>query len=216
MSDDSTKEKILVTAGPLFARAGYQLATLRAICNQADVNIASVHYHFGDKENLYVEAVRRARQDQESKFPFFEASRSLSPEARLRGFIRVLLSRLGIAGPTTWQVQLLVREFMRPGEACRQIVESYFRPYFEQLLTIVDGIAERELASHQRLMIGFSIIGQCLHYRLARPIISMFVNEQDFAKDFNLDALVEHISQFSLNAIRGLGDKAICEPHKPQ
>lgn len=205
MSEENTKERILLTAGPMFAELGFQGVTVRDICDRAGVNLASVNYYFGDKDSLYLEAVRSARQAQHSQFPSFVPDLSAPPENLLRNFVRILLNRLGVAGPTTWQVQLLVREFMQPGEACRQIVESYFRPYFEILLRIVDGLAGQRLSEEQRLKIGFSIIGQCLHYRLAQPIISMFVNQEEFERDFQLDSLVDHIVGFSIAGVRGLG-----------
>jgi hypothetical protein len=84
------------------------------------------------------------------------------------------------------------------------MVESYFRPYFEMLLRIIDSIAGRPLPPDVRLRLGFSIIGQCLFYRVSRPIISMFVTTEEFDRDFQVDSLSEHITQFSLIAIRGL------------
>ena len=83
------------------------------------------------------------------------------------------------------------------------MVESYFRPYFEMLLRVIDSIAGRPLPADVRLRIGFSIIGQCLFYRVSRPIISMFVTDGEYEKDFSLDQLAEHIASFSAAAIRG-------------
>jgi AcrR family transcriptional regulator len=56
-----TKERILDTAERLFAERGYSATSLRSIIAAADVNLASVHYHFHSKEAL-LEAVflRRA------------------------------------------------------------------------------------------------------------------------------------------------------------
>lgn len=61
MISPPTKERILDTAERLFAERGYSATSLRAIIAAADVNLASVHYHFHSKEAL-LEAVflRRA------------------------------------------------------------------------------------------------------------------------------------------------------------
>ena len=204
VSEENTREKILITAGPMFAQSGYQAVTVRDICDQAGVNLASVNYYFGDKEHLYIEAVKLARESQNSQHPSYVPKLSGDPAAHLREFIRILLNRLGVVGQSSWQAQLLIREFMNPGEACRVMVESYFRPYFEMLLRIIDSIAGRPLPPDVRLRLGFSIIGQCLFYRVSRPIISMFVTTEEFDRDFQVDSLSEHITQFSLIAIRGL------------
>lgn len=188
----------------MFAQSGYQAVTVRDICDQAGVNLASVNYYFGDKEHLYIEAVKLARESQNSQHPSYVPKLAGDPSAHLREFIRILLNRLGVTGTSSWQAQLLIREFMNPGEACRVMVESYFRPYFEMLLRIIDSIAGRPLPADERLRLGFSIIGQCLFYRVSRPIISMFVTPEEFARDFEVDTLTNHIAQFSLAAIRGV------------
>ncbi|MEG1979925.1 MAG: TetR/AcrR family transcriptional regulator, partial [Victivallaceae bacterium] len=51
--DESTKDKIMQAALFIFANEGYRNATVRKICELAEVNVAAVNYHFGDKLNLY-------------------------------------------------------------------------------------------------------------------------------------------------------------------
>lgn len=53
-----TREKLLKTAAQLFARDGYAATSVRDIVRRAGVNIAAVHYHFGDKRGLYLAAFR--------------------------------------------------------------------------------------------------------------------------------------------------------------
>lgn len=215
MSEENTRERILLTAGPMFAQSGYQTVTVRDICERAEVNLASVNYYFGDKEHLYIEAVKLARESQNAQHPSYVPKLSGDPGSHLREFIRILLNRLGVAGQSSWQVQLLIREFMNPGEACRVMVESYFRPYFEMLLRIIDSIAGRPLSPAVRLRLGFSIIGQCLFYRVSRPVISMFVSDEEFARDFQIETLADHIARFSEAAIRGVTGTEHRHPDSP-
>jgi AcrR family transcriptional regulator len=51
-SPDSTKARILQAAEDLFARYGYDGTTTRDIAEDAGVNLAQVHYHWGTKEEL--------------------------------------------------------------------------------------------------------------------------------------------------------------------
>jgi AcrR family transcriptional regulator len=69
----STKERILDTAERLFSERGYSATSLRAIIAEADVNLASVHYHFDSKEAL-LEAVflRRAVPANEERLQLLE------------------------------------------------------------------------------------------------------------------------------------------------
>lgn len=58
----STKERILSAAETLFARRGFDGASLRELTSAAGVNLAAVNYHFGSKEKL-VEQVFKRRLD---------------------------------------------------------------------------------------------------------------------------------------------------------
>ena len=49
---NSTKEKILDVAEELFADHGFSETSLRMITTKAEVNLASVNYHFGSKKTL--------------------------------------------------------------------------------------------------------------------------------------------------------------------
>jgi AcrR family transcriptional regulator len=53
-----TREAILAAARVLFAERGYDGASLRAIARAADVDPALVHHFFGNKEGVFVEAMR--------------------------------------------------------------------------------------------------------------------------------------------------------------
>ncbi|MEV3924280.1 TetR family transcriptional regulator [Actinomadura coerulea] len=53
-----TREKILTAARDLFAEKGYDGASLRAIARAAEVDPALVHHFFGNKEGVFVEAMR--------------------------------------------------------------------------------------------------------------------------------------------------------------
>ena len=53
-----TKEKIITTARVLFADYGFEGTSIRDIAKAADVNVASVNYHFSNKDKLFAEIVR--------------------------------------------------------------------------------------------------------------------------------------------------------------
>src|SRR5690606_29570461 len=48
----STKEKITASALTLFAKRGFDATSLKDITTLADVNVAAIHYHFGNKDDL--------------------------------------------------------------------------------------------------------------------------------------------------------------------
>jgi AcrR family transcriptional regulator len=54
-----TREQILDAAWDLFAERGFEDVSVRDVTNTAGVNLASVSYHFGGKEGLIQETVKR-------------------------------------------------------------------------------------------------------------------------------------------------------------
>ena len=61
--DDSpavtTRDRLLDVAERLFAQRGIDATSLRAITTAANANLASVNYHFGSKDELFLEVLAR-------------------------------------------------------------------------------------------------------------------------------------------------------------
>ena len=54
-----TQVRILDAAEQLFVERGYSATSLRAIANEAEVNLAATNYHFGTKEGLLAAVIHR-------------------------------------------------------------------------------------------------------------------------------------------------------------
>lgn len=205
MSSDSAREQILAAAGPVFAEKGYQATTVREICKSADVNLAAVNYHFGDKKRLYLEAVRLAHQNRAREVPMPNWAADVPPSEKLSGFVATLLTRILEDQTSPWQMRLMMREVLTPTDACRHLVEDYIRPHFEMLLGIVDELVPQPTTVAERHRIAFSIIGQCIHYRVGRHVVSMLIPNCMSSVELEIDRLTQHIVQFTLAAIQGVG-----------
>ncbi|MEM1157947.1 MAG: TetR/AcrR family transcriptional regulator [Verrucomicrobiota bacterium] len=57
-----TATQILDAAEQLFAVKGFNATSMRAITHKAEVNLAAVNYHFGSKDNLIFEVIKRGIQ----------------------------------------------------------------------------------------------------------------------------------------------------------
>lgn len=60
---DATRRALLSAARVLFSRDGYDATTVRAVAERAGVNQALLFRYFGNKEGLYLEAVRGRAMD---------------------------------------------------------------------------------------------------------------------------------------------------------
>ncbi len=195
-----TRQRILAAAGPVFASRGFKEATVREICQAAGVNVASVNYHFGDKERLYIESVKLAHRDRLDHVPPPRWPANTPPAQKLRDFVHVLLVRMLEDPSEAWHTQLMMRELFQPTEACVELVREYIRPQFELLLTILDELLPVEVPAQRRHLIAFSIVGQCLYHRIAQPVVRSLLPAEEFAA-YGPQHLADHISHFSLDAI---------------
>ncbi|MGY8768209.1 MAG: CerR family C-terminal domain-containing protein [Pirellulales bacterium] len=207
MSQEETTSRILEAAGQVFAERGFKAATIRDICSKAEVNLASVNYHFGDKQRLYIATIKHAHQLPSSQFPIPQWSKDTSPETKLADFIQVTLSRMMPKGQAPWQVQLMMRELTQPTLAVQELIEEYIRPHFELLLSILRQLVPNQPSEAQLIKLGFSIIGQCLFYRFNQPVLHMLVDKEMLDQNFSIDQLAQHITDFSFLAIRHFSDE---------
>ena len=202
VAQDPTKSRLLEGAGEEFAEKGFELARVRAICDRAGANLAAINYHFGDKEHLYVEVLREAHRcgldPQEERF-----DRRLSPAERLRTFIHHFLDRvLAMNQPEDWQHRLMLREMLSPTPFSEVLVREMIRPRFELMRGLMREICPE--ADDRRLnALVFSVIGQCLHYKMARRVTERLIGDEGY-RALDLDYLTGHITAFCLAAL-GMG-----------
>jgi AcrR family transcriptional regulator len=201
MASDDARTRLLQAAGPVFADKGYHAATVRDICLAAGTNVASVNYHFGDKENLYAETIKLARQARADRFPMPDWSPGTAASERLEDFVTTLLLRLIATDELSWNTRLMLREVVEPTGVCGQLVREYVRPLFHLLLEIVSELLPQSAPRHQVQQVAFSIVGQCLYYRVAQNVVSLLVTPEEHAAHFQPRQLAEHIVRFSLAAL---------------
>lgn len=201
-SGDSTRGRILLEAGPIFADKGFRATTVREICEQAHVNVASINYYFGDKRQLYHQTVVLAREMRVEQVPEPNWDDTTDPQQKLLDFITLILRRLVAMQTEPWQVRLLMREILEPTETCKHLVEEYFRPFFDTLCGIVDDLVGHRLPEPTRNKIGFSIIGQCLYYRFSAEMTILLIEQQDYVDQYDLDNLAHHIHLFSIGGLK--------------
>jgi AcrR family transcriptional regulator len=197
---EDTKDRILEAAGQIFAEKGFRNATVRDICQSAQANLAAVNYHFGDKERLYIETVKRAHRARMDHASLPEWPPETSPAAKLHGFIYMFLRRMLADDTASWHTHLMLRELADPTAACAELVREFIRPHFEVLMSILAELVPPETSEIERHQIGFSIVGQCLHYRVAQPIVKLLITPEEYAQ-YDAERLAEHISRWTLAAL---------------
>jgi len=91
-AEDGTRDRILRTAERLFAERGFNGVSLRELALAAGVNVASVGYHFDNKEGLLSEVYRRHCGPMiEERLRGLAASSKLRGEARIAAIIEAFI-----------------------------------------------------------------------------------------------------------------------------
>jgi TetR/AcrR family transcriptional regulator, regulator of cefoperazone and chloramphenicol sensitivity len=207
-----TRQRLLDAAGEVFAEHGFRRATVREICRKANANIAAVNYHFGDKDRLYMEVLREAQRVAHAKYPVMLG---LSPDApaeqRLHAFVRSSLLRLLDPGRPAWHGVLLSREMVEPTAALDLLIQESVRPRFELLFTIVRELTGPDVPEERVRLCAQSVVGQCLYYYHGRHVITRLQPPEERVP-LDVECLAEHITEFSLGAMRELTASARSVP----
>jgi len=197
---DTTRERIADAAGEIFAERGFDGTTVRDICQRANANVAAVNYYFGDKQRLYVEAVVRAHRWRMEQARLPEWTDDTPPETKLADFITTFIRRVRTGPGDTWHTKLMMREMAHPTEACAELVQSSIRPQFEILLSILRELLPEKTPDTQLRLTAFSIVGQCLFYHFADPVIRNLLSADEYSS-LDVARLAQHIASFSLASI---------------
>lgn len=160
-----TKNRLLEAAERLFASEGLSRTSLRAITCEAGVNVAAVHYHFGSKDELLVELLRRRiapmNKERLARLEAIETRAGNGPLPLgpvLRAFIEPAFRfRSEISGH-----EHLGRLFGRLYAEPEEILESTLREIFEDVATrfrqafsrAVPGVDATELDWRYHFMVG--------------------------------------------------------------
>ena len=185
----TTKELLVVTAGQLFGENGYDAVSTRAIAEKAGVKLSAIHYHFGSKENLYIEAFNRAKTRGESvrfKDVMNENPALLSTPAGQAEIIKNTVYRrfynyFGSAREQ-WETQLLVREATNPSSAMPAI-SQLFQPErdgaIELYLTVKPQGTEKEATAWADILFA-----QTVFYIMSKEAIEIVRGQDYLDKEF--------------------------------
>jgi AcrR family transcriptional regulator len=205
-ADPETRERLLKAATRLFAERGFAHVTVREICRAARANVAAVNYHFGDKLGLYRQIVQAAIDEMRA---ITEAARQAgdgqAPEERLRRFIVIFNHRV-----LTWGneelFRLVSREMHDPTPALDTVIEQAIRPRLEYLMTLVASVLRCDVNDPRVLRSVASIQSQSVAY-MPNAVADRIGLRAKLTRS-HVDAIAEHIAEFSLAGIRAIASPA--------
>jgi AcrR family transcriptional regulator len=199
--EDETRMRLLEAAGEIFSCKGFQAATVREITKLAQVNLAAIHYHFGNKDRLYQAVLEHAHREANHRYPpDMGLAGDASPEMRLYAYVRALLLRLDDKGRHAWLMRLMAREMAEPSANLTTVVTRCLAPANAVLRGIVAELLGPAASPLTVARYAQSVVGQCRHFSLDRPVLTRLYPDCDPGEG-GIDALALHVTRFSLAAM---------------
>jgi len=198
---DKVKGDILQAAGEIFVERGFKNATVREICKRAGVNFTAINYHFRSKEYLYFSVLKHYQAIVYQNYPPDAGiDQTSSPEARLNAFVERFIFRILGEGPPSWFGKLVAREYVDPSQAFDELLNDFFQPSFNILSSIVRELLGNEASEQTVRLCSTSIVGQCLHFRHSKAVLSRLFQIENFGGE-QMREIAQHITRFSLAAL---------------
>jgi AcrR family transcriptional regulator len=203
----ATRQKLVDSAGPIFAEKGYHSATVREICKRAGANVAAVNYHFKDKLGLYEEVLVQCKRATHVAQIFAALDQTGSPEDILRDVIRARVQGLRKNAMPNWQLRIFAHELADPSPALSRLINRVSRPIYDRLLELIAKIIGMPARHVKTRLCAHSVMGQILFYVFAGPVLERFSPDMKLTDEM-LEQIANHIADFSLAYLREIGRNA--------
>jgi AcrR family transcriptional regulator len=197
---DDTRARLLKAAVEVFAERGFENSTIREICSRANANVALIHYHFGDKLELYREVLRFVIT---CGAPSHHAHPPHShPEDALRQVIGAMVERVLQTGDQAdLRYRLMLHEFAQPSTATATVMHEVMRPMYDRLREIVGAILELPPDHEKTRLSVHSVIGQIAYYARSAPMLRTLWPEMKMT-EVQRSLVANHIADFSMAYLR--------------
>jgi len=168
------REQLIAHGTRIFATKGYAAATTREICDAAGVNVAAIHYYFGDKEGLYRAALLQPIREMTDAFGRFDDPQ-LDFEAALRMFLAPFLAPPGSEDDAAdvHVMRMHLREMIEPSEVFREITAQTIVPAHNALASVLArhaGLDGPDADIHQ---LAFAIVAMAHDYCMSREFMKL-------------------------------------------
>jgi len=209
-SSSEIRERILESAESLFSEKGFSGTKVREITNLAGCNLAAINYHFGGKDNLYYQVIRRHLNVMRDvriagiNRVMNEQKDNISLEKLLKAFADAFLEPFVDKNKSQRFMKLMIHEILDPKLPKKVFAEEMAIPILTALGNAMKKIYP-ELDEKEILISTISVVGQLMH---SVHLNEVFAAEQDIDLSLpSLQEMVDHIVVFSAAGIRAFAGK---------
>lgn len=201
-----TRQQILETACQLFAEQGYANTTSKQVCENSRANVASVNYHFQNKDGLYRAVLLEAHDRLIHLQTLLSLSQSqAAAQDKLRLVISLLVERLQ-NHRENWALRVLSRELLSPSPVLPSVLEQKAFPKAKVLRSVLGQIMGLPDDHPTTLRSALMVFTPCLFLLLAHDTLS---NNVLPGLDTEPAALIDEMMIYAL-----AGLKAVSAPER--
>jgi len=205
---EDTRDRILTAAQKLFGEKGFDSTSVRDITTEAGCNIASVNYHFGGKDNLYLETFRSMLTFlRDHRLTILDELMVRTPAPTLEEFLQSFAE--GFIDPLVDEsrgrffMALVSRELYDARLPHDVFVTEFIRPILERSLIALERFGPPLDPADAHLCI-MSLVGQLLHALKAHHLFAQHDGSE--VMPTSLATYIPHFVRFSAGGIRACSE----------
>ena len=200
---EATRARILQAAGTLIARNGFAATTSKAIAALAEVDLASINYHFDGRDGLHQAALAEAHRHfiDEAELQAL-ADSDLSAPDKLRALLRQLVGKCASADAADWHGRALIRELGSPALHVLAMLQGSVQAKARIVLGILSDITGIPPDDPALLRCGVSVIAPLVVLTLSTVGLPGPAQQ---VRDMPHEAIAEHMHRFALAGLQAEG-----------
>jgi AcrR family transcriptional regulator len=196
---EESRKRIIIAALKLFAEHGYARTSTRQIAKEANVNISSISYYFGDKAGLYQVVFTEPLGSPVDDINLFSGA-ELTLEQALSGLFKGFIEPLKQGDIAQLCIRLHMREMIEPTGIWEEEIDNSIAPYHQALLVVLQRNLKVTTIDDDLHRLAFSIVAMGVHLYSGRDVIAR-ISPQLTNTHTALDVLKDRLVMFAVSMV---------------
>ncbi len=170
---EETRERLIEVGMKLFGMNGFNGVSMRNLASEAEVNLATVGYHFGGKQGLYEAILWKIVSVRDEVMPGIDAvkeqvvrfeNNELTKKDLISWYFREMMYGM-IGNPASvWGTMIIHRELAAPSESYEILEKDFFDPSWNSIEALLRAVMSEGTSQMDILLTGLSLIGIALKF----------------------------------------------------